>query len=69
MRNYFSSINSHDYCMAQPEYGISNFRLFHVEHFIFESGRLIQALIGKDEEKEMLKSFMHGLLSIQAEAG
>jgi hypothetical protein len=55
--------------MAQPEYGISNFRLFHVEHFIFESGRLIQALIGKDEEKEMLKSFMHGLLSIQAEAG
>ncbi|MDR1391097.1 MAG: hypothetical protein LBI95_01870 [Holosporales bacterium] len=25
-------------------------QLFHVEHFIFESGRLVQALIGKDEE-------------------
>ncbi|MDR1391149.1 MAG: hypothetical protein LBI95_02145 [Holosporales bacterium] len=37
--------------------------------FMFEFGRLVQALIGKDEEKEVLKSLKHGLWSIQTEPG
>ncbi|MDR1391255.1 MAG: hypothetical protein LBI95_02715 [Holosporales bacterium] len=40
-------------------------QLFHVKHFTFESGRLVHALIGKDEEKEVHKSFKHALLPIQ----
>jgi hypothetical protein len=36
---------------------------------MFEAGRLVQALIEKDEEKEIHKSFKHGLLPIQAGAG
>ncbi|MDR1391160.1 MAG: hypothetical protein LBI95_02210 [Holosporales bacterium] len=33
-------------------------KMFHVEHFMFEPGHLVQALIGKDELK-------YGSLSIQ----
>ncbi|MDR1391090.1 MAG: hypothetical protein LBI95_01835 [Holosporales bacterium] len=43
-------------------------QLFHVEHFIFEVGRLIQALTGKDEKIAVLayfKALGHGLLPIQ----
>ncbi|MDR1391319.1 MAG: hypothetical protein LBI95_03055 [Holosporales bacterium] len=40
--------------------------MFHVEQFMFEAGRVVQALTGKDEEKEIHKSLEYGLLSIQA---
>ncbi|MDR1391174.1 MAG: hypothetical protein LBI95_02280 [Holosporales bacterium] len=35
-------------------------QLFHVEHFMFEFDRLVQALKGKDEEKEIHESLKHG---------
>ncbi|MDR1391413.1 MAG: hypothetical protein LBI95_03570 [Holosporales bacterium] len=35
-------------------------QLFHVEHFMFEFDRLVQALIGEDEEKEIHESFNMG---------
>jgi hypothetical protein len=40
-------------------------KMFHVEHFMFVFDRLVQALKGKDEEKEIHKSLEYGLLPIQ----
>ncbi|MDR1391359.1 MAG: hypothetical protein LBI95_03275 [Holosporales bacterium] len=45
-------------------YGL--FRLGRRIHVMFEAGRLVQALIGNGEEKEIHESLEHGLRSIIA---